>query len=705
MAKILSIKSRHLPSEIEKEAEKEGFLKKLLSNFNSLDKFTKAFLIIVVIFILTASIAAKIIFDIRQRAQISNYFPIGVFETGGLMGDTTTMINDLKAHNLDSVMFNNIGINSADAILNVSDSLNFNTVVSFDSTLWNTWWPDTVPATIANAESAIGPLVDKVKNHPSLRGYNVVDEPGLNMKDKLSLAIQVFKNHDSVHPAAPVLIDQNIIPTLFDYSNPDTMLLDVYPVSARSVPCDMRINGGLDIVEYIRRASATRPANKPLWFILQTHSVGDGTQDWHLRTPLPQEVRMQNWLALGEGGTGIFWFIYSTSTDPTQNWIGLKDNPALYTEVSDLARRTASFKAIFLNAHKVADQITADPNSPTYTSTLASNDGTKNYVIAVNRSCADTTLTLKPYSVSGQLKDLENGQIYSLNNPIPFRAGDGKLFEILSSNAVTPLPTGQNLVKNNSFETNGWANFPDLWSRQTVGSFDNTVAKTGMASLKVQGAIDNYSDQTATLKPNTFYTLAGFVKTQNVTGQGIGLRYVQTSPAIEVINKTPMINGTANWTEIKTSFTTPAAYVNGKIDILMSLNSADTAWIDDVTLCEGTGPCGNISQPTVTNTPISIPTNSPIPTPTLSPVQNYGGITGTVYSSAGGIIPKAKITIKVGRTSKTYYSNSSGTYSITNLPAGIYFLTFQLKGYASQTVSTTVAANSTTTKNVTLFKK
>lgn len=92
-------------------------------------------------------------------------------------------------------------------------------------------------------------------------------------------------------------------------------------------------------------------------------------------------------------------------------------------------------------------------------------------------------------------------------------------------------------------------------------------------------------------------------------------------------------------------------------------------------------------------------------TPTPPPVQNYGNITGTVYSSAGGTVPGVKITLTVGKSNKTYYSDSSGAYSINNLPPGTYSLTFQAQGYVNQKVSATVTANTTTTQNVTLVKR
>ena len=87
------------------------------------------------------------------------------------------------------------------------------------------------------------------------------------------------------------------------------------------------------------------------------------------------------------------------------------------------------------------------------------------------------------------------------------------------------------------------------------------------------------------------------------------------------------------------------------------------------------------------------------------PAQTYGSILGTVYSSAGGIVPGTKITIRVGNSNKIYYSNSLGIYSIPNLPPGTYSLTFQAKGYVNQRISVTVTANNTTTRDVTMIKR
>lgn len=116
---------------------------------------------------------------------------------------------------------------------------------------------------------------------------------------------------------------------------------------------------------------------------------------------------------------------------------------------------------------------------------------------------------------------------------------------------------------------------------------------------------------------------------------------------------------------------------------------------------------GPTPTPTPTATPTPIPTLVPTPTPspTNPPSQNYGSITGTVYSSSGGIVAGAKITTKVDKTNKTYYSNSLGVYSISNLPPGTYYLNFSAKNYFNKAISVQVSSGLTSSGNITLTKK
>ncbi len=90
--------------------------------------------------------------------------------------------------------------------------------------------------------------------------------------------------------------------------------------------------------ERLRHVAALGNGKVPMWVILQTHG---GTRDFDpnspdvttLHEPAREEVRLQYWLALGEGVPGIFWCTYSTQ----QFWTGLRAIPSSLRRCPSLA--------------------------------------------------------------------------------------------------------------------------------------------------------------------------------------------------------------------------------------------------------------------------------------------------------------------------------------------------------------------------------
>lgn len=84
---------------------------------------------------------------------------------------------------------------------------------------------------------------------------------------------------------------------------------------------------------------------------------------------------------------------------------------------------------------------------------------------------------------------------------------------------------------------------------------------------------------------------------------------------------------------------------------------------------------------------------------TITVTAAKGNITGTVSSSAGGVISGATVAITGGASTTT---NTSGVYSFTGVNAGTYTLTASKTGFNPASSSVTVNADATTTKNFTL---
>jgi hypothetical protein len=85
--------------------------------------------------------------------------------------------------------------------------------------------------------------------------------------------------------------------------------------------------------------------------------------------------------------------------------------------------------------------------------------------------------------------------------------------------------------------------------------------------------------------------------------------------------------------------------------------------------------------------------------------QTLGSITGSVTDAAGSVIPNADVTITGEQTglTRTVKSNGAGEYLFTNLPIGIYTLTYSAEGFSVQsTPHISVQADRTASVNAQL---
>lgn len=374
-------------------------------------------------------------------------FYLGMLEDGNLIGGNPDvfrdLITELQSRGLDSIMFTNNDSERDILLLDVSDAWNFNVFMIPTGDLNREWWPEEVPANMETALAVAAPIIERWKPHPSLKGYMTKDEPGLHELEKVSLITQAFRSLDPSRPVMPILIGVNRVGPIFSASQADVLLIDVYPVGAQNAPCDLHMSGfgypALDFVEYIRAMVQSKPASVPMWIILQTHNFLD-----QLREPIATELRLQHWLAIGEGAKSIFWFIYSSQ----QGWRGLRDNPELYAEVTSLTQRTIPLRDTLLELQKTDDLFTVSGTGSYshYVSTLYSIDN-KYYVMAVNRDCQNAQhLVISSIGLSGQLREVETNAVYSFESPIVFLPGDGKLFELITTQEPSPTDTATQTV-------------------------------------------------------------------------------------------------------------------------------------------------------------------------------------------------------------------------------------------------------------------
>ncbi len=523
-----------------------------------------------------------------------DHFLYGIFDSAGLVGgsvDFENYIKNAQAHGLDSALIIN-----AIPDLSIPDRLNFKVIASPLYDLYRQWFYFESyhsgaalcggNITIDCARKIIGPIVDAIKGHPSVKGYYIFDDATAQSKERIRLANQVFQEHDALNPASPGLLPGSNGQAVFEYTQPKAFIAYDYPARNAYPTCNFSEGGYQDWVSRLRETMQARPMSVPYWAILQAHGSTTGS----LRTPTAEEMRLLNWLALGEDAKGIFWFTWST--DPDQFWKGIKDNPELLVEVTTLARRINPLKPYLSRIQKISDKFQISPSGNAYVSTLKDFSNGKLYVIAANHSCSSQNLALSSWFFKAKLKDLETGAVANLGTLLAFRGGDGKLFEVLDPVPLSPTPQ-PNLVKNPSFEIDADKNdIPDNWG--AGGIRDTTVSHSGTASLKVTGPSSTVSSQVVTLKPDTKYYASWYMKGQNLTGSHLGFVYVQTNPKEAYLDFVMWDqSGSYDWVKRVGFFKTPGDYITGKINIGWKVTNGSTFWVDDLTLCEADLPCAD----------------------------------------------------------------------------------------------------------------
>lgn len=330
----------------------------------------------------------------------------------------TAMLNDLRAHGLNSELFVNGRTSDNLPLASIADSLDFPIITSwFHSDLAERWWPSSVTADAATAESVIGPLVDQLKAHPSIQGYNIKDDASTPYNEKMRLAANVFRAHDPSHPASPTMVWGSLGKSVYDYVQPDVFLMYYYPATIGTTACSW----AADYVNTIEQTTSS--STVPLWLVLQAHQTSTGPGDTdpsHLRYMSVEEERLQTWEALGLAPRGLWYFQY----DDNPEWLGFKNQPSIYAEIQSLASRTASLPFGLLS--RAASHFLVD--SGNFARTLS--DGTNWYAVIANTSCSARTVTVSS-DLAGHLQDVETGMLYNELSPIPMRGGDGKLLRLV----------------------------------------------------------------------------------------------------------------------------------------------------------------------------------------------------------------------------------------------------------------------------------
>lgn len=218
---------------------------------------------------------------------------------------------------------------------------------------------------------------------------------------------------------------------------PDILLINLYPFNQASAPGDLAMRGfgyhELDYLHYIRRYTRFQLPEQAFWVLLQTHKTN--WPGYTLREPSPEELRVMQWLAVGEGASGFFYFHWTSA----QTWRGLADNPALLDEVSRFAERIRALEPLLLRWRKADDMVFVqrrglgdDSEHKIYSSTLRDDNGDL-YALVVNRDVLQARefwLETLPTLHISRLVNVETQESHALDEAIRLAAGEAALFRL-----------------------------------------------------------------------------------------------------------------------------------------------------------------------------------------------------------------------------------------------------------------------------------
>ena len=183
---------------------------------------------------------------------------------------------------------------------------------------------------------AVRDTVRAVGKHPALLGYYLFDEPLPWYASNLRTLDKVLASLDPKHPAVAIFTGPAQMRTVFPQAGLRVNMLDVYPLTKGSPVGEIRYENAFlrgDRVEFgelMRRLRSLAP-DRPAWLVAQAFSEGG----W--RMPEPGELTRMCNLAVDNGFTGIWLFVYNTKASGAQ--VGLVDAEGRPTRLYDESKR------------------------------------------------------------------------------------------------------------------------------------------------------------------------------------------------------------------------------------------------------------------------------------------------------------------------------------------------------------------------------
>ena len=258
-----------------------------------------------------------------------------------------------------------------------------------------------------------------LRSHPAVAGYYIVDEPlvGPAVIVRARLARLALEVSDPDHPSLGCIDAEGEYADVLRTVNLPVLLVVSYPLVA---------DWSGDFSDYIAQLERARRSagGRPLW--VATQVFGKPTA-W--KTPAPEEIRAQVWLALAFGATGFVHFIYQSITGVEGDGIqGLVDTDLNPTDgrLDELTRINADLDRLSSTLLSLCPAEFAPPKVPgSVVARAFSGAQDSGYVIVANKDVKNAiTFTWTGAAATDVLSGEEVG------SQILLGPGDGKVLEL-----------------------------------------------------------------------------------------------------------------------------------------------------------------------------------------------------------------------------------------------------------------------------------
>jgi hypothetical protein len=164
-------------------------------------------------------------------------------------------------------------------------------------------------------EDTFAPVINNVKNHPALLAYSLHDEPYVKEAPGYSLVYDLIRKLDPKHPATGYLCRaswagdaesvrvRDNMKKFVDAVHAQVLFNDLYPIRVPASDSARFMNRYVESLDDDVRQAGGRP----LWIAAQTI----GNYKNILRFPTPAEIRVQAYLSMAHGATGIMYYTYN----------------------------------------------------------------------------------------------------------------------------------------------------------------------------------------------------------------------------------------------------------------------------------------------------------------------------------------------------------------------------------------------------------